>query len=81
MERICNDEVREVTLRVFLESELYGCECFDYNTLQDKLDAVARLVAAAVTEASQDGLERKVGILITPSTDDEFDDGEDEWRS
>ena len=55
MLKIKNDELSEVTIRVFLESETYGREFFDnYDSLDECVQAVARLVESAVKRTQQD---------------------------
>ena len=62
----------EVTLRVVLESEECGREHFDsYDDLDEMLDAVKRLVQSSVDCATDDGIERLVGIAVVPKSGNE----------
>lgn len=72
---------RSPTLCVVLESEPYGREAFDhYADLDDMLAAVKRMVRSSQEQTAVDGIERTVGIAITPpSNDDEdFEDATDD---
>jgi hypothetical protein len=66
----------EVTVRVFIESDLYGREYFDaHDSLNECAAAVARLVTAAVKEAQVDGTARQVGIALVPRSEYGSPDG------
>lgn len=56
-------------LRVILDSEPYGRECFDqYETLDEMLAAVKRLVEQSQSQFAVDGIERTVGIAVVPQS-------------
>lgn len=66
----------EVTLRVVLESEECGREYFDhFDSLDEMVDAVRRLVESSVGCAKDDGIERLVGIAVVPKSEYENDAG------
>jgi len=60
----------EVTLRVVLESEECGREYFDhYDSIDEMVDAVRRLVQSSADCAADDGIERLVGIAVVPKSE------------
>ena len=67
MLKIKNGKRNEITVRVFIESDLYGREFFDsYETVEECAAAVARLTASALQETQKDGVARQVGIALVP---------------
>lgn len=53
----------EITLRVVLESEEYGCDYFDHHdTVNEMLASIRNIVLSA----PHDGCERLVGIAMVP---------------
>lgn len=60
----------EVTLRVVLESDECGREYFDsYDSLDEMVEAVKRLVQSTADHAADDGIERLVGIAVVPKSE------------
>lgn len=60
----------EVTLRVVLESEQCGREYFDSaDDFDEMLEAVKRLVEGSSECATDDGIERLVGIAVVPKSE------------
>lgn len=66
----------EVTVRVYLESDLHGREFFDgYDSVDECAAAVARLTASALKETQADGVARQVGIAVVPKCEYGQEDG------
>lgn len=60
----------EVTLRVVLESDECSREYFDhYDSIDEMVDAVRRLVESSAGCAADDGIERLVGIAVVPKSE------------
>jgi len=57
---------------VRMVSEEFGVEQFEYDTTASALAGIKRLVAEA--EAQGDGVERLIGIVVNPETDDDDED-------
>lgn len=58
---------REVAVRVALQSEALGREFFDsYESLDEIVAAVRRLVESSAEQTSEDGMERIVAVAIVP---------------
>lgn len=51
-------------LRVRLYSDEYGAEIFKYDTLEEALDGLGRLVRRSLTEFAQDGIAREVTFIV-----------------
>jgi hypothetical protein len=66
----------ELTLRLVLESEIYGREYFDnYDNMTEVIEAVSALVKSASDEAALDGIERAVTVAIVPKVNYGDDNG------
>lgn len=50
--------------KIELSSDLYGSEEFDYDSLQEAMDGLERLVLRAIEASNQDGANRKVSFII-----------------
>ncbi len=60
---------REVAVRGALESEALGREFFDnYDSLDEIVAAVRRLVESSAERTSEHGMERVVAVAIVPKT-------------
>jgi len=53
-------------VKVFLESEEFGCETFEYDSYADALVGFHNVVASARGYSNDDGVTRRVGIIIEP---------------
>jgi hypothetical protein len=57
--------------RVLLESDLYGSDEFKYDTLTEALAGVVRLARKASKTVQEDGIERRVILLVTSDSEEE----------
>jgi hypothetical protein len=64
-------------LRVRLYSDAYEAEFFAYDTLEEALDGLARLVRRSLAEFAQDGIAREVTFMVG-GPDDETKSEEEE---
>ena len=53
-------------LEVFLESEEFGYESFNYEGEEEMFSGLRQLLKDAKEAAADDGIERNIGIRITP---------------
>lgn len=64
-------------LRVRLYSDEYGAEIFKYDTLEEALDGLVRLVRRSLAEFAQGGIAREVTFMVG-GPDDETETKDEE---
>lgn len=64
-------------LKVRLYSDAYGAEFFAYDTLEEVLDGLGRLVKRSLAEFARDGIAREVTFIVgEPDDETEIKDEE-----
>ena len=63
MSRVSKKKDR-VAVTVYLKSDTYGCEGYDYPTIDKAAEGVARLLKSAEKHTLKDGIEREINIRI-----------------
>jgi hypothetical protein len=64
-------------VRVYLRSEEYGEEEFDYASISEALEGISRLAHQSLGHFGKDGIEREITLRIG-GDDENVDEGEED---
>lgn len=64
-------------MKVYLRSEEYGEEEFDYASISEALEGISRLAEQSSAHFAKDGIEREITLRIGGDDDEDLDEEED----
>ncbi|MFA5790692.1 MAG: hypothetical protein WC976_06500 [Caldisericia bacterium] len=59
-----NKKKAKVAVAVYLKSDRYGCEGYDYPTIDKATEGITRLLKSAEKHVLNDGITREIAIRV-----------------